>query len=444
MKKLLLGLLTMLFAFQIATAQDGSKALKAADKAMSAYNLDPQNSKAKLQEAVDAIMVAEAGSETASDPETYLVKGSILDEIARQVVVIKETNIGSLEDLPDVENPAVQAAEAFMQALEKAEKNRDQKKAIEGLATVQTNLSNLGIYSIREQDFPAAFANFNAGLEVHRILKDNGEASILDAEGQLDDQRYYTGLAALLNKDYKAAKPLYMQLMESGYDEPGIYEGLYQIEAQLGGGNEAAYTYLEQGRAKYPEDTQLLFAEINHYLQLSKLDVLTEKLEAAIEKEPDNVSLYTTTGNVYDQLFQKSFSAGDTEKANGYFDKALSFFQQALEVDPENSDAIYSIGALYFNRGAQMSQGLAELSNDFSKEGQKKYDELEAKVNAEFEKAMPWFQQAEANNPNDVNTIIALKEMYARRGDFETSNEFKERLETVQAGGEVEAYHKKN
>ena len=435
MKKLLLGLLTMLFAFQVAVAQDGSKALKEAEKAMSAYNLDPQQNKAKLQEAVDAIMVAEEGSETASDPETYIVKGQIFDEIARQVVVVKETNIGSLEELPDVENPAVMAAQAFTKALEMADKRRTEKAAIEGLTKVQTNLSNLGIYSIREQDYAASFANFNTGLQVHETLKAKEQASILDAEEQLNDQRYYTGLAALLNQDYAAAKPLYLQLVESGYDEPSIYEGLFQIESQAGAGPEAAYKYIQQGREKYPDATALLFAEINYYLQRGELNVLTERLQTAIEKEPDNVSLYTTTGNVYDQLFQKAYAAGEIEKANEYFD-------QALEVDPDNSDAIYSIGALYFNRGAQMSQGLAELSNDFSKEGQKKYNELEAKVNAEFEKALPWFQKAEANNPNDVNTIIALKEMYARRGDFDKSNEFKERLETVQAGGEVEAYHK--
>lgn len=440
MKKLLLSLLSLLFVFQIALAQNGSKELKAAEKALSAYNIDPLNSKAKLQEAVDAIQVAETGSETAKDPKTYLAKGQIYDEIARQVVVVNETNIGSIDDLPAVDNPAVEAANAYLQSLKYAEKSRDTKEALKGLVTVQTNLSNLGIYAIRGSDYAGAYANFNTGLAVHDALKANSEASILDADGQLSDQRYYTGLAALLNQDYDAAKPLYMQLADENYEQAGIYEGLYQI-ASSEGDADAAYAYLEKGREKYPDDVTLLFAEINHYLKQGKLDVLTDKLQAAIEKEPENVSLYTTTGNVYDQLFQKAYSAGEIEKANQYFEKALSYFEQSLEIDPANSDAIYSIGALYFNRGAQMSQALAELSNDFSKEGQKKYAELEAKVNAEFEKALPWFQKAEINNPNDINTIIALKEMYARRGEFDKSNEFKDRLEAVQAGGTVEAYH---
>jgi hypothetical protein len=441
MKKLLLGLLTMLFVFQIAAAQDGKEAFKEAKKAKNAYNLDPQNSKAKLQEAVDAIAVALEDSEMASEQDAYLLKGEIYDEIARQIVVINETGIGDLNELPQVEMPAVQAAKAYLTALEMAEKSRDKKDPLKGLASVQTNLSNLGIYAIRAPDYAAAYANFNTGLDVHQALKAEGEASILDAEGQYDDQRYYAGLSALLNKDYAAAKPLYEQLAAENYDQAGIYEGLYTIEAESGAGPEAAYSYLEKGRELFPDDSQLLFAEINHYLKIGKLDVLTDKLKEAIEKEPTNVSLYTTMGNVYDNLFQRTFTE-DREKANEYFEEALKYFNKALEIEADNSIAIYSIGALYFNRGAQMSQGLAELSNDFSKEGQKKYDELEAMVNAEFEKAMPWFQKAEAQDPNDVNTIIALKEMYARRGDFETSNEFKDRLDTVQNGGTVEPYHK--
>ena len=39
---------------------------------------------------------------------------------------------------------AVEAAAAFSKALELAEKNRDKKKAKEGLKSVQTNLSNMG------------------------------------------------------------------------------------------------------------------------------------------------------------------------------------------------------------------------------------------------------------------------------------------------------------
>ncbi|MFK8164460.1 MAG: hypothetical protein AB8H12_18590, partial [Lewinella sp.] len=58
-------------------------------------------------------------------------------------------------------------------------------------------------------------------------------------------------------------------------------------------------------------------------------------------------------------------------------------------------------------------------------------------------KALPYFQKAEMTDPNDLNTLIALKEMAARSDQYEVSNEFKARIETIQRGGKVEkSYYK--
>ena len=38
-------------------------------------------------------------------------------------------------------------------------------------------------------------------------------------------------------------------------------------------------------------------------------------------------------------------------------------------------------------------------------------------------------------DPNDVNTLIALKEIYARKDQLDLSEEFKKRLDNVQSGG---------
>ncbi|MFT6486279.1 MAG: hypothetical protein ACJAWN_003017 [Neolewinella sp.] len=85
-----------------------------------------------------------------------------------------------------------------------------------------------------------------------------------------------------------------------------------------------------------------------------------------------------------------------------------------------------------------MSQQLVELDSDFSKEGQKKYAALKEKVDAEFGKALPYFQKAEMSSPNDLNTLIALKEMYARDSEYEISGQFKARIEKIQAGEKIE------
>lgn len=438
MKKLILGM----FAFVLFAASVQAQDAKAASKALNAFNLD-QNNKEKLQEAVTAIDGTPSG-EDAEDPGFYLTKGEIYNAVANQVAIIKQTGIGSADELPQVDMVAVKAFKAFTTALEKNEQMKKPKKyhvrnAMKGLAEVQGHLYNYGIYAYEEQNYGAAYANFAAGLEVHDILKANGEASSLDEEAALMDQKYLTGLAALNNNMLNMAGPIFEELYKAEYDKAAIYEALYTLNSKEEGADmDAAYQYLKAGREKYPEEVSLLFAEINHFLKINKLDELIGKLKTAIEKEPENLTLYVTMGSVYDNLYQREFKAGNLEKANEYFDQALSYYNQTLEKNPKDFDAQYSVGALYYNRAANMTNELNELANDFSKEGMKKYEAKKVEIFAEFDKALPFFQKAESLDPNSLNTLIALKEIYARKDDLETSNKFKERMEKVQGGGSNE------
>lgn len=438
MKKLILGM----FAFVLFAASVQAQDAKAASKALNAFNLD-QNNKEKLKEAVDAIDGTPSG-EDAEDPGFYLTKGEIYNAVANQVAIIKQTGLGSTDELPEVDMVAVKAFKAFTAALEKNEQMKKPKKyhvrnALKGLAEVQGHLYNYGIYAYEEQNYGAAYANFAAGLEVHDILKANGEASSLDEESALMDQKYLTGLAALNNNMLNMAGPIFEELYKAEYDKAAIYEALYTLNSKDEDADmDAAYQYLKAGREKYPEEVSLLFAEINHFLKINKLDELIGKLKTAIEKEPENLTLYVTMGSVYDNLYQREFKAGNLEKANEYFDEALNYYNQTLEKNPKDFDAQYSVGALYYNRAANMTNELNELANDFSKEGMKKYEAKKEEIFAEFDKALPYFQKAESLDPNSLNTLIALKEIYARKDDLETSNKFKERMEKVQGGGSNE------
>ena len=194
----------------------------------------------------------------------------------------------------------------------------------------------------------------------------------------------------------------------------------------------------------FPNEVSLLFAEINHYLRIGKLAELIDKLDAAIKLEPNNVSLYTTMGSVYDNLYQKEFAAGNKDKAEGYAAKALDYFNQALAKDASNFDALYSIGALYYNKAASMTAELNKLADDYSKAGIEKYKAKQKDVLAQFDLALPFFQRCEKANANDTNTLIALKEIYAKKDELDLSNEFKARYEKVQGGGKNESSYFKN
>jgi len=155
---------------------------------------------------------------------------------------------------------------------------------------------------------------------------------------------------------------------------------------------------------------------------------------AAIEKEPENTSIYITLGNVYDQLTQKEREAGNQAKANEYFDLAMDYYNQTIEKDPSNFDAVYSQGALYYNKAAGMTEQINQLANDFTPAGTKKYDALKAEMDNQFKEALPFFEKAESMNPKDLNTLVALREIYARIDQLDKVGPLKARIEAIQAG----------
>jgi len=132
--------------------------------------------------------------------------------------------------------------------------------------------------------------------------------------------------------------------------------------------------------------------------------------------------------------------AGNQEKSDEYFNKAKKYYSETLEIEASNSTAVYSTGALYYNRAAAMLTELIamEEKGDYSKAAMDKQTAIRADIQKEFENALPYFQKAEKLNPNDMNTLLALKEIYARKDDFEMSGVFKKRIEQLTAGEKLE------
>ena len=430
----MLGVLSLSLILGSVFGQNGKLATSVAKKAFAMYNLDPQNNKRKLGEAKENIDQAILSADVNNLARTWQLKGDVYNEIATQIVVAIQLGLETSE-IPSVEDPAGEALEAFIKAHELAVKKYETKDALRGIQASQTNLSNTGVFAYDKQKYEQAYNNFNGVITAHTLLNSAGEASSLDDPQNYSDQLYITGLAALNANKHERAKPMFQELFDQGYDKPVIYESLYKIKLnEAGGGPESAYGYLKTGREKFPDDISLLFAEINHFLSINNLDELIKVLQTAIEKEPENISLYATLGNVYDNLFQREFGAGNEESSQQYFNNAKKYYGQALEKDPALFDAIYSIGTLYYNKAAFKTTELNALADDFSEEGMRKYDEQSREVLDLFDKAFPYFKKAESMQPNDLNTLIALKEICAKNGQMEAHNAIKIRLQNVQAG----------
>lgn len=430
MKKIALGLLSLFLVVGTINAQEGKKALKKGAKLLGKYGQNAVANADQLDEGLMLIEKAFEDEEVKSKAKNYNMLGEAYNQ-----VVSAEINAKLVDPSFQITHGeyANKAFDALKMGFSKAEKDGDKKDAIKGMEALEGHLNNIAIYYFQTPDYANAFEYFNKAITVYKMINHNGGKSRLDDEVERKDHYFYTGAAGYYGKKGIAAATVLEDLIEMGSDKALPYEALYNIYAETD--KPKAVQFLEKGREMFPDDTGLLFAEINYYLTEGKLDILTDKLKSALEKEPDNVTIYTTLGNVYDQLNQTERAAGNTEKADEYFDNALKYYTDALVKDPTNFDAVYSQGALYYNKAASLTGAINELANDFSAAGTKKYDALKAKMDGYFSEAMPYFLKAEGMNGNDLNTLIALKEINARSNKMDKVAEYKAKIEAVQAGG---------
>jgi hypothetical protein len=424
MKHLFLFCLSIFLFVSAAAQEDAKKMLKSAKRAMNTYYLDQNGNNEKLIEAKDLIDKVVADAAFASAYDAQYEKGKIYSELARYDNLMLSVNPRHKVNYPQV---ALDAQVAYAAAYRAAVKGYEKKDVLKGMAENMPSLLAVGYAAYQSGDQETAFASFEGALEAHYLMIENKEKSPFASDEEINNQIFIVAVTALGAKQTDKAEKYLKELIAKGAEKPEIYNALYQLMVEKG--NDAmADKYLKDGRKKYPDDVNLLFSEINDALKKGKLDELIGRLKEAIAKEPENVSLYTTLGNVYDNLYQ---NATTEEKKVEYFDSAKSNYETALGKSSGNFDAQYSLGALYYNKAATLTNELNKLSDDLTAAGIKKYQEKQKQVIEVFKQALPYFLQAEKLNGKDKNTLIALKEIYARLNELDKSNLYKARLEAL-------------
>jgi len=403
MKKTLMIFMGILLMGTSMYAQEYKKLLKNANKSLAKYVKDSEANADELASAMDYLDQAMAIDGNAA--ALFNLKGEIHSALAD--MEIRKTLLNPSYVL---ENPtsALTSFKAFAKGLELGGDDKKAKKAsILGLESVQRHLDNVAITHYNLKDYASSFANFSAVVKAHELLSGAGGKSVLVDEAAVNDKVFSTAVTGYYGEKLKEATPYFEKLYAVGSDEPLVYEALFKIKKDA--------KFLEEGRVKFPADKGLMFAMINEKIQSGDMAGATKALEAAIEADPENVSVYVTAGSVSER--------------SGNLDAAKKYYEQALTVDDKNFDATYSIGALYYNQAAGMTEELNKLANDYSKAGTAKYDAAKGKMTALFDQALPFFTKAEGLNASDLNTLVALKEIYARKNMLDKAEAYKAKIE---------------
>lgn len=440
MKNFLLSLCVLVLAGGSVFAQDAEASFKEASKSYKSYATAGGDEKMDLltqaSEKLDMAMKGADQLDAKKATKLYKLRGDVYNDLATQSVARYQLdNTFKITDM----QAAIKSFDSYKTLFQKATKKYAKRDAIGGMKNAVQAMRNMGSVSFQQQDYANSYHNFYNLSTGFDYLKENGETSdVFPTDKEYNDNLLYAALTANAAGMKAEARPIIERLYSEKFDDAGVYENMYKIYAEED--TEKALKVLAEGREKYPESEALLIAEINYYMTNNKLDELVGKLEKAIELDPSNTSFLLALGSTYDNLTQRELKAGNQEKSDEYFNKAKKYYSETLEIEASNSTAVYSTGALYYNRAAAMLTELIamEEKGDYSKAAMDKQTAIRADIQKEFENALPYFQKAEKLNPNDMNTLLALKEIYARKDDFEMSGVFKKRIEQLTAGETLE------
>ena len=123
--------------------------------------------------------------------------------------------------------------------------------------------------------------------------------------------------------------------MSLNYSHSSIYVEMSNI-LQEEGDSKKALAYLSQGREKFTSDQAIINAEINLYIKLGRTSELIEKITEAINRDANNDIYYAIRANCYQSI--------------GMMENAISDYNSALNINPDNSDVLNNIASCYFTQ----------------------------------------------------------------------------------------------
>ncbi|MFT5601904.1 MAG: tetratricopeptide (TPR) repeat protein [Flavobacteriales bacterium] len=256
---------------------------------------------------------------------------------------------------------------------------------------------NGGVKMFEEAKYEEAFGAFAGAVEFSDVM------------GLVDTLAMFNaGLAADNNEDYDNAIKYYYMAAQNNYtNSASPYQSLLRVvDKKNDGPSEETLKYLQEAKAKYPNDIGLSIEEFNYYNSKGEAAKAQASLEKAIAQDPKNPIYQYSIGTTFDQMANDLADEGKYVEAQVYIDKAKESYQAAIDLDPNFSDAYYNMGVLYNNESYNISEKIKTIQD-------MKLEQAEGERAKELlRSAIPFLTKAHELNPSDANPLKLLKTIY--------------------------------
>jgi len=183
------------------------------------------------------------------------------------------------------------------------------------------------------------------------------------------------------------------------------------------GDTEKAKSLIETARAENPDDVFLMRADADMSYKMGDNKRYNELMEKIVATDPENPELYFNLGISNDQLNNK--------------EKALQYYNKALELRPEYEGALINIAALKLSGEDEIVEEMNSLGN--SAADNKRYDELKKIRENSYKDALPYLEKANAINPSNQNVLKYLMNIYSQIGEDAKYKAVKAKLEALES-----------
>lgn len=135
------------------------------------------------------------------------------------------------------------------------------------------------------------------------------------------------------------------------------------------------------------------------------------------QKEIDFANAIAT---VYTRIYE-----GDRKGKVDFLNLAKAAYNKALSFDPNNINANYNMGILYYNQAVNLIN-----QSDYDLDIVALNDVQDNSINL-FKSSLPFMEKAYSLDPNRRETLLGLSGIYFSLNEKEKSNEFKQKLEQI-------------
>jgi len=254
---------------------------------------------------------------------------------------------------------------------------------------------------------------FNEALALfEKIVSVNASFAI----AKIDTSNIYNAsLMAIQAKDSDKSVELLLRLLELDPTNGEYHMSLVKEYGKMDD-LDAQFNALLNGRKLAPENTSLIFEEVNYYLAQNDNDALLKSLEVAINAAPDNKILQ----------FAKGMALGNLKK---YEDAKLAY-QSAIAIDADYFDAYNNLAGLFLDQTVALIEKMNSLG--LSEADQKKYASIKNKRNRLYASAKPYLEEAVRIDGSAVEVLGVLKEVCYQTDDIECWKRTNARIKELQ------------